>query len=115
MGFTHNAARRAVIAVGADVDDSVQPELPVEWMFAHLEDPDINDPISVSAGYRNGDGNEDGCDGFDAETKFKDGVNPVLLNQLMALGFPEGPCTHALKRVGGDPDRAVEILFHETS
>jgi hypothetical protein len=40
MGFSENASMRAALAI-----DNSSPDEAAEWVFAHIEDPDINDPL----------------------------------------------------------------------
>ena len=44
MGFSENGSRRAAIAV-----NNASAEHAVEWVFAHMEDADFNDPPSAAA------------------------------------------------------------------
>jgi ubiquitin carboxyl-terminal hydrolase 5/13 len=52
MGFSENGSRRAALAVG-----NSSAEAATDWVFAHLEDADFNDPLPVQgagAGARGG-------------------------------------------------------------
>ena len=40
MGFSENGSKRAALAV-----NNSSPDEAAEWVFAHIEDPDINDPL----------------------------------------------------------------------
>merc|ERR1719272_1035041 len=40
MGFSENGSKRAAIAV-----KNSSGEAAMEWVFAHMEDPDFNDPL----------------------------------------------------------------------
>eukprot|EP00976_Prorocentrum_cordatum_P064603 1177557-Prorocentrum_minimum.AAC.6 len=40
MGFSENGSKRAALATG-----NSSAEASMEWVFAHMEDPDFNDPL----------------------------------------------------------------------
>jgi len=64
----------------------------MEWLFAHMEDPDIDDPIpSQSAG-----GPE---------------PSPEAIAMIADMGFTEKQARKALKETGGSAERAIDWLF----
>jgi ubiquitin carboxyl-terminal hydrolase 5/13 len=91
MGFPRNRAERALHATG-----NSDPNAAMEWLFAHLDDPDIDDPLDI--------GGSSGQAGARA-------VDPGKIEMLGAMGFGPPQARKALKETGGDMERAVEWLF----
>lgn len=93
MGFPRVRCEKALHATG-----NADPEAASNWLFSHMEDPDIDDPVDFNAG--------SGA-GAAAPTS----VNPESLESLGAMGFSAPQARQALKETGGDMERAVEWLF----
>ncbi|MES1907881.1 MAG: hypothetical protein MHM6MM_000915 [Cercozoa sp. M6MM] len=90
MGFSENAAVRAALAV-----DNASADAAATWLFSHLEDPDLNDPLpSVSSASA--------------------AVSDESVMMLHSMGFPAPHCRVALQQCAGDANRAVEWLFSHT-
>ena len=49
MGFTENAGKRAALAT-----DNAGAEAATNWLFGHMEDPDLNDPLPSGSGSAGG-------------------------------------------------------------
>lgn len=90
MGFSENGCRRAAQAAGANV------EAASEWIFAHMEDADFNDPLP-----------EPGAAAPSGEAE----VNPETLMMLTSMGFSEAQVIPVLKHTNGDAERAADWLF----
>ena len=45
MGFSENAGKRAALAT-----TNSGAEAATNWLFAHMEDPDLNDPLPATGG-----------------------------------------------------------------
>jgi len=84
MGFSENGSRRAAIATNnADADTAMS------WVFAHMEDPDFNDPpppaATASAGQEEAGGGGGGG-----------GVNEEAVMMLSSMGYTTEQTTAAL-------------------
>ncbi|KAE8454065.1 hypothetical protein EG329_007843 [Mollisiaceae sp. DMI_Dod_QoI] len=90
MGFPRNRAERALHATGNSDANAA-----MEWLFAHMEDPDIDAPLDVGGGPAAAGGSAD----------------PEKIEMLGAMGFGPPQARKALKETGGDMERAVEWLF----
>jgi len=66
----------------------------MEWLFAHMEDPDIDTPFDLSGGQAS-----------------PSTADPEKIEMLGAMGFGPPQARKALKETGGDVERAVEWLF----
>ena len=89
MGFPRVRCEKALHATGnADANAAM------EWLFAHMEDPDIDTPLNLGAGA----GNAGSAD-------------PEKIEMLGSMGFSVPQARKALKETGGDVERAVEWLF----
>ncbi|KAI0055329.1 ubiquitin carboxyl-terminal hydrolase 14 [Artomyces pyxidatus] len=90
MGFPLVRSQKALLATG-----NSDAEAAMEWLFAHMDDPDIDTPIVVSpAGGSNA-----------AEPSAEQ------ISMLADMGFTHAQARKALRETGGDPERAVEWLF----
>lgn len=87
MGFPPNRGEKALHATGND-----SAEAAMEWLFQHLEDPDIDAPI-------------------DNKAATSTGYSQESIEQLMDMGFTPGQARRALKETGGNVERSVEWLF----
>ncbi|KAH8836400.1 hypothetical protein MCOR27_009490 [Pyricularia oryzae] len=91
MGFPRNRCEKALHATGnSDANTAM------EWLFGHMEDPDIDEPLKL-------EGAGDGAGGFTAD--------PSSIEMLGAMGFDAKKSTKALKETSGNVERAVEWLF----
>ncbi|KAI0506028.1 ubiquitin carboxyl-terminal hydrolase 14 [Xylaria bambusicola] len=90
MGFPRNRSEKALYATGNSDANSA-----MEWLFSHMEDPDIDDPLVLTS---TGSGGGDGAD-------------PEKIEMLGAMGFNAPQARKALKETNGDVERAVEWLF----
>jgi len=90
MEFNYFACQKAAINTSnAGVEEAMN------WLLSHMEDPDINEPISQ--------------DPMSAE----DTIDEASLQTLVSFGFPEDACRMALKASGGNIERATDwVLSH---
>ncbi|KAB2569861.1 putative ubiquitin carboxyl-terminal hydrolase 14 protein [Lasiodiplodia theobromae] len=93
MGFPRVRCEKALHATG-----NADPEAASNWLFAHMEDPDIDTPVELSVG-------GDGGAGAGA-------IDPEKIESLGAMGFAAPQARQALKETGGDMERAVDWLFN---
>ena len=111
MGFSENGSKRAVLATasgnagagGGGVEGAM------EWVLAHMEDPDFNDPLppppSATAAAAGND---------NAEKKKKtplEEADPDSLAMLGGMGFEARQAAAALRACGGSLERAADWLF----
>lgn len=98
MGLaSENACKRAALGV-----QNANADMAAAWLFEHMTDADINDPLS--------DGSKDDNDGVYEPDKAK-------VSSLAAMfGFAEKYVRTALIETNGDENRAAEWLFsHEAT
>ena len=89
MGFPRNRCEKALHATGnSDANTAM------EWLFAHMEDPNIDAPLDM------GD-----------EPPPTDSADPEKIEMLGAMGFLPPQARKALKETAGDIERAIEWLF----
>ncbi|KAF2007781.1 ubiquitinyl hydrolase [Amniculicola lignicola CBS 123094] len=93
MGFPRVRCEKALHATGNE--DS---EAAMNWLFAHMEDADIDDPVDFNAG---------SSSGGSAPTA----IDPEKIESLCGMGFNAPQARQALKETGGDMERAVDWLF----
>ncbi|KAF9460620.1 ubiquitin carboxyl-terminal hydrolase 14 [Collybia nuda] len=91
MGFPTVRCQKALLATG-----NGDAEAAMEWLFAHMEDPDIDDPIQVPAA---------GSGGVPEP-------EPEQVGMLADMGFTPAQARKALRETGGNAERAVEWLFN---
>ncbi|GAA6062256.1 hypothetical protein JCM10212_001770 [Sporobolomyces blumeae] len=92
MGFPEIRAKRALLATGHN-----GAEVAMNWLFEHMEDPDIDDPLPTnSSGTAQSSQSEPSAD---------------QISMIVEMGFTPAQGRKALKETGGDPSRAVEWLF----
>ncbi|KAH7081616.1 ubiquitin carboxyl-terminal hydrolase 14 [Paraphoma chrysanthemicola] len=94
MGFPRVRCEKALHATGNE-----DPEAASNWLFSHMEDADIDDPVDFNAG--------SGSGGNAASTA----IDPEKIENLGAMGFSAPQARQALKETGGDMERAVDWLF----
>lgn len=90
MGFPRNRCEKALHATGNSDANAA-----MEWLFQHMEDADIDEPLVLS-----------GASGV------PDTADPEKIETLGAMGFGPPQARQALKETGGDMERAVEWLFN---
>ncbi|KAJ3215495.1 hypothetical protein HDU67_000353 [Dinochytrium kinnereticum] len=90
MGFTELRSTKALLKTGNNGAD-----IAMSWLFEHLEDPDIDDPIETSGG---AGGSSDPSEGE--------------LAQLMDMGFTLLQAKKAMKETNNNVERAVDWLFN---
>lgn len=93
MGFPRVRCEKALHATGNE-----DAEAASNWLFAHMEDPDIDDPVDFNAG----------SGGGAAAASI---IDPEKIENLGAMGFNAPQARQALKETGGDMERAVDWLF----
>ncbi|KXS13406.1 ubiquitinyl hydrolase [Gonapodya prolifera JEL478] len=89
MGFPDVRCKKALLATG-----NADPEAAMNWLFGHMDDPDIDDPIPDAAPASGGAS-----------------VNEGDLAMLMDMGFSKAQATKALRETSNNTERAVEWLF----
>lgn len=94
MGFPLVRCEKALYATGNSDANAA-----MEWLFGHMEDPDIDEPLVIESG--------SGGDGAGAGAA----ADPEKIEMLGAMGFAEPQAKQALRETGGDVERAVEWLF----
>ncbi|KAI0075716.1 ubiquitinyl hydrolase [Panus rudis PR-1116 ss-1] len=91
MGFPVVRCQKALLATG-----NSDPNAAMEWLFQHMEDPDIDAPIQVAGGSSSSSGPE---------------PSPEQISMLSDMGFTPAQARKALRETGGDAERAVDWLF----
>jgi len=91
MGFPRNRCEKALHATGNSDANAA-----MEWLFAHMEDPDIDAPLDLGSGGAAKSGTAD----------------PEQIETLGAMGFAPPQARQALKETGGNMEQAVEWLFN---
>ncbi|CAI6335212.1 unnamed protein product [Periconia digitata] len=92
MGFPRVRCEKALHATG-----NADPEAASNWLFSHMDDPDIDTPVDFNAS--SGAGGDSSV------------VNPEQIENLCAMGFSAPQARQALKETGSDMERAVDWLF----
>lgn len=96
MGFGPNACKRAALAV-----DNASADAASNWLFAHMEDANINDPLPAPPAAAGGASSSSSGPEPSAEA----------VANLEMMGFDAKRCRYALMQCGNSADRAVEWLF----
>ncbi|KAI1800119.1 ubiquitinyl hydrolase [Daldinia bambusicola] len=91
MGFPRNRCEKALHATG-----NSDPNAAMEWLFGHMEDPDIDEPLVLAPTGAGGNAAAD----------------PEKIEVLGSMGFSAPQARKALKETNGDVERAVEWLFN---
>lgn len=95
MGFPRVRCEKALHATGnADADAAMN------WLFAHMEDPDIDEPLNLAGGAAAGAGAGAG-----------EAVSQESIDTLGAMGIAAPQARKALKETGGDVNRALDWVF----
>jgi ubiquitin carboxyl-terminal hydrolase 5/13 len=89
MGFPLNRCEKALHATGNSDSNTA-----MEWLFAHMEDHDIDAPFDLGSGGKTVGPND-----------------PEKIQSLGDMGFGPPQARKALMETGGDVERAVEWLF----
>lgn len=90
MGFTSNAIAKALHATG-----NTETEPAMNWLFGHMDDPDLNEPLQLAN------------DPAPTATN----VDPESLSNLISMGLDPKLCRKALILNNGDVNRSVEWVF----
>ncbi|GAP83218.1 putative ubiquitin thiolesterase [Rosellinia necatrix] len=90
MGFPHNRCEKALHATGNSDANAA-----MEWLFAHMEDEGIDDPLILAPNTASG----------------SEAADPEKIEMLGAMGFSAPQARKALKETDGNLERAVEWLF----
>ena len=102
MGFSENGSRRAA---GATRNAGAEPAM--EWVFAHMEDPDFNDPYVPATGAAL-TGNSGAMPSPGGGSAVADASAVAM---LAAMGFAEKHAAAGWNAPGGDVERAADWLF----
>ena len=92
MGFPRVRCEKALHATG-----NTDSETAMNWLFAHMEDPDIDTPLELGPSSREGGAGP--C------------INPESVESLGAMGIGAPKARKALKETGGDVNRALDWVF----
>ena len=90
MGFPQVRCEKALHATGNSDANAA-----MEWLFAHMDDPDIDTPVALGGG----------------TAEAASAADPEKLVMLESMGFSAPQARKALKETNGDMERAVEWLF----
>ncbi|CEP16653.1 hypothetical protein [Parasitella parasitica] len=93
MGFSENRCKRALLNTGHNGAD-----IAMNWMFEHMEDPDIDDPLptdNIAA----------------ASITSKSGPTADQISTLQEMGFTAQQAKKALHETNNDTERALDWLF----
>ena len=91
MGFPLARSEKALHATG-----NSDAQAAMEWLFAHMEDPDIDTPLNLGPAPPTTAGAE---------------ANPESMAMLEMMGITAPQARKALKETGGDVERAVDWVF----
>ncbi|KAL8831772.1 MAG: hypothetical protein Q9170_005162 [Blastenia crenularia] len=91
MGFPRIRCEKALYATGND-----DAEAATNWLFAHMEDQDIDAPFKQTASRTR-----------QATAR----ANPDSIEMMAAMGISAPQARKALKETGGDVERAVDWVF----
>ena len=92
MGFPQVRCEKALHATGNDDADAA-----MNWLFAHIEDPDIDEPLALTS-----------ATGVPDATV---AINSESIEMLGAMGIGAPQARKALKETGGDVNRALDWIF----
>ncbi|KAL6714741.1 ubiquitin C-terminal hydrolase Ubp14 [Lecanora helva] len=92
MGFPRVRCEKALHATGnSDADTAMN------WLFAHMEDPDIDAPLDLGSG--------------PSAASAASTISPESIEMLGAMGIGAPQARKALKETGGDVNRALDWVF----
>lgn len=103
MGFPEVRCQRALLATGNNGD----AEAAMNWLFSHMEDPDIDDPIDFSQPSA-------GSAAAAAGASSSGGVGGADTGMLEEMGFSRNQARKALRLNGNNPELAVAWLFENS-
>ncbi|KAF7327777.1 Ubiquitin carboxyl-terminal hydrolase [Mycena kentingensis (nom. inval.)] len=89
MGFPTIRCQKALLATG-----NSNAEAAMEWLFAHMEDPDIDAPLPSAGGSAAAE------------------PSPEQISMLAEMGFTAAQARKALRETAGNAERAIEWLFN---
>jgi ubiquitin carboxyl-terminal hydrolase 5/13 len=92
MGFSDNACKRAVRAVGSSGVEAAS-----NWLMEHMDDADFNSPLEEQEGAAPQGGDNT--------------VSPEAIANVAMLGFTDEQAKAALLSTNGNPERAADWLF----
>jgi len=95
MGFSENGSKRAALAT-----NNASTEVSMEWVFAHMEDADFNDPLP-----------DPSATPTTQPTTTTSEANPESVAMLTSMGFDAAAATAALSACAGNLERAADWLF----
>ena len=98
MGFSENGCKRAAVAV-----KNANAEVAMEWVFAHMEDSDFNDPLPPPGAADAAAGGGGGGGGGEPD--------PEKVSSLVGMGFTPEQAAGALAATSGSLERAADWLF----
>ena len=101
MGFSENGSKRAAIAV-----KNSSGEAAMEWVFAHMEDPDFNDPLPPPGAPEPAAGGGGGGGGGEPAA-----ADAGSIEMLSAMGFTATQASGALAATQGNVERAADWLM----
>lgn len=87
MGFPRNRCERGLHATGNSDANAA-----MEWLFAHMDDPDIDGPLVLGGAPSSA-------------------IDPESVDSLCGMGFTKAQALKALQETGGSIERAIEWLF----
>jgi ubiquitin carboxyl-terminal hydrolase 5/13 len=115
MGFGEHAARRGALAAARAAEGTGVPasaEAAMEWVLAHMDDPDVNDPLPEEGGAAAGAGDGDAPAAAAAPAAaVAASIDPEAAASLAAMGFSDAQAHAALLATGGSLERAADWLF----
>ncbi|KAJ5214790.1 hypothetical protein N7468_010469 [Penicillium chermesinum] len=91
MGFPMARCEKALHATG-----NSDPESAMEWLFSHMEDPDIDEPLVLDKSSSKPNSVEQ---------------DPAKIAQLGEMGIDDMKAQRALTATGGDVNRALDWVF----
>ncbi|EPQ32473.1 uncharacterized protein PFL1_00668 [Pseudozyma flocculosa PF-1] len=104
MGFPEVRCQKALLATG-----NSDAEAAMNWLFAHMDDADIDDPIDPSALFIGGGGGGGGAFASTSST-----TNKVDTAMLEEMGFTRAQSLKALRLNHNNAEMAVAWLFEHS-
>lgn len=89
MGFPRVRCEKALYHTG-----NADPEAATSWLFSHMEDPDIDEPLKL-----------------EEKSTSSSAADPEQIEMLANMGFSAAQARQALRETGADVERAVDWLF----
>lgn len=100
MGFSKEACKKALYYTGNSPDG----EVAVQWLFEHIEDPDINDSLVIKD--NNNNNNINNINNSKHDNKYEEKAK-----EMTEMGFEYSICLKALKLNRGDINSSIEWVF----